>query len=248
MPQDATKVFTKEQVESLRERRRNYRENWTPPVKAAPKTSKPLMSVPANHEVAGFMPSREEFDVEHENEAESVISALAFLDDDPPEERGRFLFFLFFFFFFFFFFFCSPFLFFSFFLHLFRNERIEAHAAGHLQLEVAQAVRAPGLHPGLKPHQLPPCLSLSLPPLSLVPCPVKRLLHSPHVQSFLSDFGVLSIRTWTRSARRKSESSTSAIVPLRGFWHKMSLRSLWKASWVRREGTGERERESIAGG
>ena len=153
-------MFTKEQVESLRERRRNYRENWTPPVKVTPKASKPLMSVPANHEVAGFMPAREEFDVEHENEAESVISALAFLEDDPPEERGK----------------CSISLcfFFSFFFLLFHlfylNGRVEAHAAGHLQLEVAQAVRAQGFHFGLKLHQLPPCLSLAL-SLPLFVCP-----------------------------------------------------------------------------
>lgn len=49
---------------------------------------KPITSVPANHEVAGYMPMREEFDVEFENEAENVISSLAFLEDDPPEERG----------------------------------------------------------------------------------------------------------------------------------------------------------------
>ena len=57
-------------------------------MKAAPKVVKPLMSVPANHEVGGFMPMRQEFDTEHENEAETVISTLAYQDDDPEEERG----------------------------------------------------------------------------------------------------------------------------------------------------------------
>jgi len=80
-------TFTPEQVEQLKKRRKEERDNWKPAEKISTKPSgKPLTSQPSNHEVGGFMPLREEFETEHENDAESIISALGFQDDDTPEE------------------------------------------------------------------------------------------------------------------------------------------------------------------
>jgi len=47
-------------------------------------TTAPHQSQPANHEITGYMPLRHEFETEYENEAESLIKDLQFLDDDPP--------------------------------------------------------------------------------------------------------------------------------------------------------------------
>lgn len=44
-------------------------------------------SVPANHEIAGFMPLRGEFETEHENDAEVAIKDLQFTEEDSPAER-----------------------------------------------------------------------------------------------------------------------------------------------------------------
>lgn len=52
-----------------------------PPFKA-----KVLPSVPANHEVQGFMPLRMEFDYEPENEAEHLVKDLVFSEDDLPQD------------------------------------------------------------------------------------------------------------------------------------------------------------------
>lgn len=41
-----------------------------------------LQSVPANHEITGYMPGRREFETETENEAEVVLKDLQFNDDD----------------------------------------------------------------------------------------------------------------------------------------------------------------------
>lgn len=45
-------------------------------------------SVPANHEIAGFMPLRGEFETEWENDAEISIKDLQFADEDTPAERN----------------------------------------------------------------------------------------------------------------------------------------------------------------
>lgn len=45
-------------------------------------------SVPANHEIAGFMPLRGEFETEWENDAELAIKDLQFTDEDTPAERN----------------------------------------------------------------------------------------------------------------------------------------------------------------
>jgi transcriptional adapter 2-alpha len=60
--------------------RKNYG-NVLPPMK-----SKVLPSVPANHEVQGYMPGREEFDMEHENEAEVAVKDMIFTEDDTPDD------------------------------------------------------------------------------------------------------------------------------------------------------------------
>ena len=43
-------------------------------------------SVPANHEISGFMPLRGEFETEFENEAEVAIKDLAFTEEDSAED------------------------------------------------------------------------------------------------------------------------------------------------------------------
>lgn len=44
-------------------------------------------SVPANHEIAGFMPLRSEFETEFENDAEVIIKDMIFSEEDTPTER-----------------------------------------------------------------------------------------------------------------------------------------------------------------
>lgn len=41
-------------------------------------------SLPANHEIAGYMPNREEFETEWENESELLLKDLSFTDNDSP--------------------------------------------------------------------------------------------------------------------------------------------------------------------
>ena len=52
-----------------------------PPFKA-----KVAPSVPANHEVQGYMPGRLEFDYEPENEAEVMVKDMIFTEDDSPTD------------------------------------------------------------------------------------------------------------------------------------------------------------------
>jgi len=49
----------------------------------------PVTSQPACHEVSGYMPLRQEFDVEYDNDAEIIVSQLAFTDEDTPEDKGK---------------------------------------------------------------------------------------------------------------------------------------------------------------
>lgn len=61
-----------------------------PPIKK-PKTpwaelASPLPSLPANHEIAGYMPLRCEFETEVDNEFEAQLKDFLFLDDDVPAE------------------------------------------------------------------------------------------------------------------------------------------------------------------
>ncbi|EGF79546.1 hypothetical protein BATDEDRAFT_12390, partial [Batrachochytrium dendrobatidis JAM81] len=51
-----------------------------------PPPSRPLSSAPANHEIAGFMPGRREFEHEFDNDAEQQVKDLEFTEDDTPEE------------------------------------------------------------------------------------------------------------------------------------------------------------------
>ncbi|KAK9766378.1 Transcriptional adapter ada2, partial [Basidiobolus ranarum] len=47
---------------------------------------KPLQSMPSNHEIAGYMPGRYEFETEYDNEAEQYVKDLVFGEEDTPEE------------------------------------------------------------------------------------------------------------------------------------------------------------------
>lgn len=49
--------------------------------------SKPMPSQPVNHDLAGFMPKRGEFEVEYENDAEQILVGREFEADDCPTER-----------------------------------------------------------------------------------------------------------------------------------------------------------------
>ncbi|KAF9583553.1 Transcriptional adapter ada2, partial [Lunasporangiospora selenospora] len=55
-------------------------------VPAPVKAQKPMTSQPANHEIAGYMPGRLEFETEYENEAEQVVKDMVFNEEDTPEE------------------------------------------------------------------------------------------------------------------------------------------------------------------
>jgi transcriptional adapter 2-alpha len=46
----------------------------------------PLVSCPAHHEVAGYMPLRKEFETEYENDAEQAIKDIAFYEDDSAAD------------------------------------------------------------------------------------------------------------------------------------------------------------------
>ncbi|KAJ2647631.1 Transcriptional adapter ada2 [Coemansia sp. RSA 1250] len=48
---------------------------------------KVLSSQPSNHEIAGYMPGRLEFETEWENDAEQVVKDMVITDDDTPEEQ-----------------------------------------------------------------------------------------------------------------------------------------------------------------
>lgn len=43
-------------------------------------------SIPANHEISGYMPCRREFETEYDNDAESNIRELVFSDEDSSFE------------------------------------------------------------------------------------------------------------------------------------------------------------------
>ncbi|KAI1315554.1 Transcriptional adapter ada2 [Mortierella claussenii] len=55
-------------------------------VPAPVKAQKPMTSQPANHEIAGYMPGRLEFETEYENEAEQAVKDMIFGEEDTPEE------------------------------------------------------------------------------------------------------------------------------------------------------------------
>jgi hypothetical protein len=48
----------------------------------------PQTSQPACHELSGYMPYRQEFDYEYENEAEVLISQLTFSEADSADDIG----------------------------------------------------------------------------------------------------------------------------------------------------------------
>jgi hypothetical protein len=60
-------------------------------VKKLQKFPRAPASAPVNHDIAGFMPGRKEFEHEYENEAEIVIKDMEFTDQDTPQEIGTYL-------------------------------------------------------------------------------------------------------------------------------------------------------------
>lgn len=50
------------------------------------KTEKAFKSRPAHHDIQGYMPKRQEFEVEYDNSAEQVIKDLAFYGDDTEQD------------------------------------------------------------------------------------------------------------------------------------------------------------------
>ncbi|KAG0004515.1 Transcriptional adapter ada2 [Modicella reniformis] len=68
---------------SRKRQRLTQRANRVP---APAKAQKPMTSQPANHEIAGYMPGRLEFETEYENEAEQVVKDMIFSEEDTPEE------------------------------------------------------------------------------------------------------------------------------------------------------------------
>eukprot|EP00842_Homolaphlyctis_polyrhiza_P006910 jgi/Hompol1/808/HPOL_004512-RA len=46
----------------------------------------PISSGPANHDIAGYMPGRKEFELEFDNDAEQAIKDMEFMEDDSREE------------------------------------------------------------------------------------------------------------------------------------------------------------------
>lgn len=54
--------------------------------KPLPVCPRPPPSAPANHEIAGFMPGRRDFDLEFDNEAEQSVKEMEFAADEPQEE------------------------------------------------------------------------------------------------------------------------------------------------------------------
>ncbi|KAJ1673841.1 Transcriptional adapter ada2 [Spiromyces aspiralis] len=77
VPQDMNKEFNLvEAIPSSQKR----------PKVATPSRQKPLSSQPTNHEIAGYMPGRLEFETEYENDAEQNIKDMAFNEDDSPED------------------------------------------------------------------------------------------------------------------------------------------------------------------
>ncbi|KGG52100.1 hypothetical protein DI09_20p170 [Mitosporidium daphniae] len=62
------------------------------PIQEPPANS--ISSSPSDHELVGYMPKREEFETEFENDAEHLVKDICFLDTDNEFERGeRFLWF-----------------------------------------------------------------------------------------------------------------------------------------------------------
>ncbi|ORZ01212.1 hypothetical protein BCR43DRAFT_486555 [Syncephalastrum racemosum] len=57
-----------------------------PRSKVPAKSSKPVTSGPAFHEIQGYMPRRFEFETEHENDAEQFVKDMVFNEDDTQEE------------------------------------------------------------------------------------------------------------------------------------------------------------------
>lgn len=51
-----------------------------------PKPARPPASQPVNHDIAGYMPGRGEFEYEFENDADQIVKDLEFNPDDSKED------------------------------------------------------------------------------------------------------------------------------------------------------------------
>ncbi|KAJ3035295.1 Transcriptional adapter ada2, partial [Rhizophlyctis rosea] len=58
------------------------------PMQRLPKVPRPPSSTPVNSEIVGFMPGRQEFETEYENEAEQHVKDMEFTDMDTEEDRN----------------------------------------------------------------------------------------------------------------------------------------------------------------
>ncbi|KAJ3065351.1 Transcriptional adapter ada2, partial [Quaeritorhiza haematococci] len=56
------------------------------PRKVLPKVPRPPASCPSNHEVQGYMPGRQEFETEYDNEAEQYVKDMVFEETDTQED------------------------------------------------------------------------------------------------------------------------------------------------------------------
>ena len=57
-------------------------------VPVLPKYPRPPASQPTNHEIAGYMPGRREFEHVYENDAEQIVKDLDFNEEDSAEDTG----------------------------------------------------------------------------------------------------------------------------------------------------------------
>jgi transcriptional adapter 2-alpha len=55
-------------------------------VPKVPKVPRPPASQPANHDIAGYMPGRKDFDTQYENDAEQIVKDIEFAQTDTPED------------------------------------------------------------------------------------------------------------------------------------------------------------------
>ena len=61
--------------------------NYSVPV--LPKIPRPPASQPTNHEIAGYMPGRKEFEQVFDNDAEQIVKDLEFNEEDTTEDTGN---------------------------------------------------------------------------------------------------------------------------------------------------------------
>ncbi|KAI9828509.1 MAG: Transcriptional adapter ada2 [Phylliscum demangeonii] len=83
-PQDTTllNTITREDFQANKKRRIEERKEAAKTAQPATPKQKPTASVPACHEVQGYMPGRQEFETEHANDAEDAVQHMQFEPGD----------------------------------------------------------------------------------------------------------------------------------------------------------------------